>query len=528
MRRQSCGKQKKTLDVSAAKTDTDTMKTCAGRKLFIIERFVSAAAVCCVFCALPLAAQTSIAYSGGEKYVMVERSDLRRYDNGTYSGLLCREVRSFVNPAAVPAGANARLAADAWFSGNFFVLEQTKSYAKPAAAQEISGMFPALFAISSEGKMTMQTDSGYPQYRSFPVYPSEKVSLGMSWQAESERAVDPAGNGKITRLKPLVQYTFAGEENYKGIEVYRISAKWATRYNLLQYRDYNGDPELESASGTHDAQILVRKDTGAAMLIRDNLDETFVYSGGKKIQLKGSTLLFTEFPPAVDRKKLIPALNRIAQNAGTVESDAAAEKLPQPKPSAVASAAERLPPKPPAVASAVKTVPPKNPPDSRADPSPSGRKKSAAAVASAFGGGAGKTSDAADSAKTKTDSRRRVVVEETPAGVRLSVRDLRFRADSAELLAGESARLDEIAAVLRQIPDGQFLIEGHTAAVGKPEGEKKLSAERAKKIADEFIRRGFDADRFLYAGLGSGHPVAENTTEAGRALNRRVEITILE
>jgi len=69
---------------------------------------------------------------------------------------------------------------------------------------------------------------------------------------------------------------------------------------------------------------------------------------------------------------------------------------------------------------------------------------------------------------------------------------------------------------------------GHTADVGNPVGQKKLSLERAKAIVDALVRMGIPQDRFLYEGRGAEEPVAPNTDEANRARNRRVEITILE
>jgi outer membrane protein OmpA-like peptidoglycan-associated protein len=72
------------------------------------------------------------------------------------------------------------------------------------------------------------------------------------------------------------------------------------------------------------------------------------------------------------------------------------------------------------------------------------------------------------------------------------------------------------------------MVEGHTAAIGRPEGEQELSLRRAKRITDELTRRGIPAERFIYKGWGGAKPLAPNTDEPGRARNRRVEITILE
>ena len=120
-----------------------------------------------------------------------------------------------------------------------------------------------------------------------------------------------------------------------------------------------------------------------------------------------------------------------------------------------------------------------------------------------------------------------MLVEETSAGVRLSIRDIKFLPDSAQIVSGENSRLDDVAAVLKTVPN-QLLIEGHTASVGKPAGEQKLSVERAESIAAELVKRGISADRLICKGWGGIRPVADNSTDSGRAQNRRVEITILE
>ena len=121
-----------------------------------------------------------------------------------------------------------------------------------------------------------------------------------------------------------------------------------------------------------------------------------------------------------------------------------------------------------------------------------------------------------------------IVAEEVPAGIRLSIRDIKFAPDSAQILSGESERLDEIAEVLKMAPNAQLLVEGHTASVGKPAGEQKLSEQRAHKIAEELKARGVKTGAFICRGFGGTKPVASNETNEGRAQNRRVEITILK
>lgn len=112
-------------------------------------------------------------------------------------------------------------------------------------------------------------------------------------------------------------------------------------------------------------------------------------------------------------------------------------------------------------------------------------------------------------------------------GLKLTIYDVRFVADTANILPDERNRLDVIAAALAMAGErARFLVEGHTASVGKPAGELELSLLRARTIAAEIVKRGIPADRITVDGHGGTKPLADNDSEEGRALNRRVEITI--
>lgn len=104
---------------------------------------------------------------------------------------------------------------------------------------------------------------------------------------------------------------------------------------------------------------------------------------------------------------------------------------------------------------------------------------------------------------------------------------LNFYPDSAKLLPGEDKRINLIVEDLRKILDENgytVLIEGHTADVGKPVGQLNLSVDRALTVMNALIAQGLDKNIFSYKGYGGTDPVATNTTEEGRAQNRRVEI----
>jgi outer membrane protein OmpA-like peptidoglycan-associated protein len=96
------------------------------------------------------------------------------------------------------------------------------------------------------------------------------------------------------------------------------------------------------------------------------------------------------------------------------------------------------------------------------------------------------------------------------------------------MLPAERPRLDMIARVLKETPDRMFLVEGHTAAIGRSTGEMELSVQRARRMVDELTNRGIPAERFIYKGWGGTKPIGDNSNDEGRRLNRRVEITILE
>jgi len=110
----------------------------------------------------------------------------------------------------------------------------------------------------------------------------------------------------------------------------------------------------------------------------------------------------------------------------------------------------------------------------------------------------------------------------------LNIINLKFKADSAELLEGELARLDKIVNVIKKYKDHNIIIVGHTADIGRQKAQYILSEERAKVIYDYLIKvHGFNENLMSYKGMGADEPVAENRTEAGRFKNRRVEIIIL-
>ena len=463
-------------------------------------------------------------YSGKGGYSLVERTNLRRYVNGKYVGLTSREVRSFVSPSEPPLmrfkAKGSVYENDQWYDGSFYVMEETLRNSQAAGAG-IHEAVQSVFHISKNGQLTMYKDNGYPSFRSFPAYTAEKVSVGESWKAVAERSVDPLNKGVFTKIPMQVLYTFSGAETYKGQAVYRIKAIWQTYYDA-QNRDFGGDSSLQKARGGHKADIIVLQETGEPILTIDNVDETFFWIDGTQVNFKGTITLFTEFPPAFDSQRIMAALNRVATvkdgKTGTDKKFSGTEKSVSG--GTVAGSGKLTASDKKTGADAVKTE--KFVTDEIFD----NFDKNETVVKN--------TKNTVSSGKTvleKVDDvlpKNNIVAEEVSAGIRLSIRDIKFAPDSAQILSGESERLDEIAEVLKMAPNAQLLVEGHTASVGKPAGEQKLSEQRAHKIAEELKARGVKAGAFICRGFGGTKPVASNETNEGRAQNRRVEITILK
>ncbi len=122
-----------------------------------------------------------------------------------------------------------------------------------------------------------------------------------------------------------------------------------------------------------------------------------------------------------------------------------------------------------------------------------------------------------------------VEVSSVDAGVQLRIGNINFKPDQAVILSDDYERLDALARTLQEVStEKRFLVVGHTADIGNPTGQQRLSVARAKAVVDELTARGLASGRFIYEGRGGSEPIGDNSTPAGRARNRRVELTVLD
>jgi outer membrane protein OmpA-like peptidoglycan-associated protein len=116
----------------------------------------------------------------------------------------------------------------------------------------------------------------------------------------------------------------------------------------------------------------------------------------------------------------------------------------------------------------------------------------------------------------------------TEEGVTISLNNIQFLANSADLTDSEKAKIGEIAEILKNVPERNLLVTGHTALAGTADDQVDTSYERAQSVANYIISLGTRTRaEVMIQGFGSERPIADNDTEEGKSLNRRVEITIL-
>lgn len=102
---------------------------------------------------------------------------------------------------------------------------------------------------------------------------------------------------------------------------------------------------------------------------------------------------------------------------------------------------------------------------------------------------------------------------------------LNFDTGKASIRPDSKKTLDDVATALSSAPNLRIEIGGHTDNVGKADANRMLSEARAQSVLKALAERGIATNRLTAKGYGQDKPVADNTTEDGRAKNRRVELT---
>ena len=105
--------------------------------------------------------------------------------------------------------------------------------------------------------------------------------------------------------------------------------------------------------------------------------------------------------------------------------------------------------------------------------------------------------------------------------------NITFAFNSSNLAPEFYPVLNNVAGVMKEYDQTVVEVAGHTDSIGSDEVNQRLSEQRADAVTRYLVAQGLDPQRFITIGAGKRHPVASNDTEAGRAANRRVEITLV-
>ncbi len=105
--------------------------------------------------------------------------------------------------------------------------------------------------------------------------------------------------------------------------------------------------------------------------------------------------------------------------------------------------------------------------------------------------------------------------------------DVKFDFDRAEVKSGSYDDIRNLADFMKEYGQTSTVVEGHTDSVGTDAYNQRLSERRANAVRDVLVNQhGLDSNRIQAVGYGESRPVADNATEEGRAINRRVEAEV--
>ena len=115
---------------------------------------------------------------------------------------------------------------------------------------------------------------------------------------------------------------------------------------------------------------------------------------------------------------------------------------------------------------------------------------------------------------------------DTPRGLVVNMADVLFETGKYALSTDAQLKLAKLSGIIQAHPGLNLAVEGYTDTTGAADFNMKLSQQRADTVRQFLIAQGLSADAITSKGLGEADPIADNSTAAGRKLNRRVEIIV--
>lgn len=403
----------------------------------------------------------------GEVWAVTTRMNYRVRRDGRYLGHADREYREVYRRGGQQAEGYA-------VTGTVRVVGGTKKDGIPVAAR-LETTESVEYVVGIDGSVS-EAGEGFPRLRGFPTFTREAVRPGDVWEAPIGVLLEGPWGERVV-IPQVASYRYIGTDIYRGEPVHVVEIQYAVRYR-------GGVPAADEfvsrLEGGHRVNLVLNREDFRPIMARDSLKETWIWADGTREEREGFALTFWDGIPPMDRSGLRRELkNRLLPGATTVPADSSPTESP---PTGT----------PPVGGSGI----------------PAGSEEPRVVLPD---------SDLAE-----------ITIRDLPEGVSLTLRNLHFLPDQAVILPEDRPILDELAEALRSIPGRTVVVRGHTADIGNPTGQKTLSEERARVVADALSARGIDPRRLIYEGVGGEEPEASNETEEGRRINRRVELIILE
>ncbi|WPP01009.1 OmpA family protein [Pseudomonas sp. HR96] len=116
--------------------------------------------------------------------------------------------------------------------------------------------------------------------------------------------------------------------------------------------------------------------------------------------------------------------------------------------------------------------------------------------------------------------------KQTDRGTVVTFGDVLFDLNKADLKSSGLNNVSQLAQFLQQNPERKVIVEGYTDSTGSDSYNVSLSERRATSVQAALVKMGVDPARIVSQGYGKEYPVADNNSASGRAMNRRVEVTI--
>ncbi|MGZ4158548.1 MAG: OmpA family protein, partial [Bacteroidia bacterium] len=121
-----------------------------------------------------------------------------------------------------------------------------------------------------------------------------------------------------------------------------------------------------------------------------------------------------------------------------------------------------------------------------------------------------------------------LIADTIKVGKTYTLNNIYYKTNSSELDPSSASVIEEFAEFLKANPTIKIEVHGHTDNVGDEKSNLALSTDRAFSVRDKLLAFGIDEKRLInFKGFGASKPIADNSTEAGRAKNRRTEFVIV-